>query len=179
MVVEHLARIEGELARLPTERVALMAAACVERQWPLWELLTSSQGWRGEVGIVFKRNLEATWSWLAGTSSRPARDSIDYPALVEREAFDPSSSGELEKLMIAFASFCMGITGEGDEELVMAPQHAVYLAAELTQSDKRELVAQELNLQRKDLAFIAAASDLGLVVRALRTRGRRIDVLAE
>ena len=60
----HLNRVKNTLGSMDSRRAFTFAAACTERQWPVYHRASAGKSW--EKQAVLRHSLDTIWRWLAG-----------------------------------------------------------------------------------------------------------------
>src|SRR6516162_494496 len=70
-----LDRVKRTLQSMDARRAFAFAAACTERQWPVYQRASAGKPWERQA--ILRRSLDTIWRWLAGTVS-------DTPSLAQQ-----------------------------------------------------------------------------------------------
>jgi len=167
----------------------LFAAACAERQWPVYARASEGKPW--EMQSVLRGSLDAVWDWLAGRTERPR-----LAEQCERAVFDEDSDDEEDSGAFSVANSLYGLASIVQED---QPQYSaqsamsnldlvdafVYDLLDLATSaendlivDAHELMQQEIQRQLADLSMLSQPFGPELV-QALRERAQGQSVFGD
>jgi uncharacterized protein YjaG (DUF416 family) len=182
-------RVEDALRTVSPRHAFLFAAACAERQWPVYERASEGKPW--EMQAVLRSSLDAVWDWLSGRAERPR-----LAEQCERAVFDENSDDEEDNGAFSAANSFYGLASIVQED---QPQYSaqsavsnldlvdafVYDLLDLETSaesdlivDAHELMQREMQRQLADLELPSQPFGTDLV-QTLRGRAQGVSVLGE
>ena len=184
----HLEQVARIVPTLAPRAAFAVAAACVERMWPIYERAARNQNVSD--AKLLRETLDSIWDWIHGVGARPdgASERCER-AVVEVTPRDDATSGALD-IAVSFSGLA-GIVE--DDEPDGARQAArsnldflgryLYLMLELRGGSEHDLevyshplVEQEIARQMADLRFAQQASDLSQLTE-LRSRSQGVSLL--
>lgn len=68
-ILLHMKAVENVLRGVSPQHAFAFAAACAERQWPVYKRACEGKSW--EKQAVLRAALDAIWNWLLGRDQRP------------------------------------------------------------------------------------------------------------
>src|SRR2546423_11554992 len=95
-------RVEDALHTVSPRHAFLFAAACAERQWPVYERASAGKPWAMQA--VLRSSLDAVWDWLSGRAERPR-----LAEQCERAVFDENSDDEAANGAVSAATSFYGL----------------------------------------------------------------------
>ena len=68
-ILLHMNAVENALQEVSPQHAFAFAAACAERQWPVYKRASEGKPW--EKQAILRSALDAIWDWLLGRDERP------------------------------------------------------------------------------------------------------------
>ena len=188
-VLLQMKRVEEALRAVSPQQAFLFAAACAERQWPVYERASAGKPW--EMQSVLRGSLDAIWDWLSGRTERPR-----LAEQCERAVFDEDSDDEEDNGAFSAANSFYGLASIVQED---QPRYSaqcavsnldlvdafVYDLLDLETSaesdlivDGHELMQREMQRQLADLDSLSQPFGTDLV-HTLRGRAQGVSVLGD
>src|SRR4051794_1730350 len=188
-VLLQMKRVEEALRTVSPQHAFLLAAACAERQWPVYERASAGKPW--EMQAVLRGSLDAIWDWLSGRTERSR-----LAEQCERAGFDENSDDEADNGAFSAANSFYGLASIVQED---QPRYSaqsavsnldlvdafVYDLLDLETSaendlivDAHELMQREMQRQLADLDSLSQPFGSELV-QTLRGRAQEVSVLGD
>jgi hypothetical protein len=188
-VLLQMKTVEDALRGVSARHAFLFAAACAERQWPVYERASAGKSW--EMRSVLRGSLDAVWDWLLGRAERPR-----LAAQCERAVFDENSDDEADNGAFAAANSVYGLASIVQEDQPRYSAQSALSNLDLVDAflydlldleasaandlvvDAHELMQREMQRQLADLDSLNEpfGSDL---VQTLRGRAQGESVLGD
>lgn len=186
--LKHLSQIEAELPSLNATQVFAFAAACSERQWPVYERASLHRRWSRADAL--RRALDEVWRWLMLERRRPQGFAAQCEAAI-LEKIEDDDANAASRIATSFFGLLKGI--ETDRQDVCAQvadwnlsfiEDFVYELLDLpvnAKSDslveRHDLMQAELVRQREDLAVLRRGHPLPVVIEQVRVRSHGVSIL--
>jgi hypothetical protein len=167
----------------------LFAAACAERQWPVYERASEGKAW--EMRSILRGSLDAIWDWLAGGDERPR-----LAEQCERAVFDENSADDEDDGAFAVANSFYGLAAIVEEDQPHYSAQAAVSNLDLVDAfvydllgletsaendrivDGHELMQREMQRQLADLSMLSQPFGPALV-QMMRGRAEGVSVLGD
>jgi hypothetical protein len=188
-LLQHRHGIEELLRGVSPQHAFLFAAACAERQWPVYARAAAGKPWA--LPAVLRGSLDAVWDWLLGRRERPR-----LAEQCERAIFDENTDAEEDNAAFHVANSFYGLAAMVEED---QPQYSAQAAAsnlDLVDAflydlldlpvaaandlvvDSHELMQREMQRQLADLSALSQPFGPELV-ETLRGRARGESLLGD
>jgi hypothetical protein len=185
---EHLDDVKRGLTTLESSQAFGFGAACVEREWPIYERAAQARSWSQAQAL--RRTLDEIWAWLLRQRGRPrglARV-CEGAILVEIEDDTANAASEVATSFFALASIIED--DQKDQVLYAAKANLSFIEAYVSEMldivptpenaakiDSHELMQAEMGRQREDLDVLARATPLPSVIEQVRARSQGVSIL--
>ncbi len=186
-VLIHMKKVKDVLRKVSPLHCFTFAAACAERQWPVYNRASEGKAWERQA--VLRSSLDAIWNWLLGKAERPRLAEQCESAVIDA---DPLKDEDTAAFYVANSFFGLAAIVEKDQ-----PNHChgsadnnlndldafIYelLGLAVTPEndcivDNHELMQNEVKRQLDDLNSLNAPLSPALV-EGLRARSMRQSIL--
>lgn len=184
----HLKRLEGVLESLDSSQAFAIAAACAERQWPVYDRASQGRPW--SQADALRRTLDAVWDWLLRKRGRPKGFAHLCESAILEEIEDDAANAASEVARAFFGLASIVESDKKDHVLYAAKENLSFIEAFLSDLlgivpssenvaviDGHELMQAEIARQRTDLDLVSRGAPLPPVVEQLRAGSEGVSVL--
>ena len=187
---DHLREVEVALRGFGESQAFTLAAACSERQWPVYERAAVGMPW--SKADVLRRTLDAVWEWLLRQRGRPRGFARGCEEAVLEEIKDDVQNAASE---VAGAFYGLASIVEGNrtmDVLYAAKANLSFVEAFLADLldiepteknasaiDSHELMQAEIGRQREDLSALLRGVPMPSVVGEIRAKSAGVSLLGE
>lgn len=187
---EHEQAIRERLEEMEPPEAFALAAACAERQWPIYERASAGKPWSQPE--VLRRALDAVWDWLLRKRGRPqglARQ-CEAAILDEIEDDEDQAASNVANMIYGLASVVE--SERKDQVLFAARENLAFIEAFVSELldlaptpenmpaiESHVLMQAEIRRQQDDLALLSRGVSLPAVIEGVRLKSSGVSILGD
>jgi hypothetical protein len=194
VLLSQLAELKKRLEPASEAQLVVLAVACAERLWPVYERASQDKAWQRRSAL--RALLDAVWDWALGKSERPHGHAVvceEAVDIFDQAGIQEDADGGGHHVAIAMYNLAASVESRNREGLVANAQLNLdfldaflcdYLDLEVTPEndaviDAHELMVQERHRQDAHASLLLARDSLPVVVSEIRGQATGVSVLGE
>jgi hypothetical protein len=189
-VDEHEERLRQALEKMDASQAFVFAAACAERQWPIYDRASQGKAWsRAE---LLRRTLDAVWDWLLRRRGKPQGLARQCEAAILEDIEEDSDQAASNAANVIYGLAAIVESGRKDHVLYAARENLSFIEAFVSELmgvipspenvpsiEAHELMQEEIRRQQDDLRVVSGSALLPGAIEGLRSRSIGVSILGE